>query len=160
MSPFGHKDNDDKQARMEQWRQEIQAELARLETLPIAQLASEVMTKGFGPGGPGADDSNVTVGQANISAGQTAADIAGASVADRGFIFPLPTEDDMKVQGQIARLIAEGLQELEHRSLVRAQMHTSMGGLDFATTRHGRAALEHGEVDAILAGESAQPAAT
>ena len=31
------------------------------------------------------------------------------------------------------------------------QMHTSMGGLDFATTRRGRAALDRGDVRNLLA---------
>jgi hypothetical protein len=155
MSPmFGHKD-EEKQQKNEQWRQALQREFDRLDALPLAQLAAEVMTKGFGPGRPGADDQDVTVGQANINAGPTAAQIAGEFVASRGFTFPVPTDDDQKLQQRIARLVAEGLQELEHASLVRAQMHTSMGALDYTTTRRGRAALERGEVEGILAASSA-----
>jgi hypothetical protein len=149
MSPFGRKD-DDKQQRLDQWRQAVQAEFDRLNTLAPSDLAVEVFTKGFGPGGPGADDSHVTVGQANINAGPTASDIAGMFVPDRGFTFPVPTSDDQQLIGRIERLVAEGLQELEHASLVRAQMHTSMGGLDFATTRRGRAALDRGDVRNLL----------
>jgi hypothetical protein len=55
---------------------------------------------------------------------------------------------------QFSRIIAEGLQELEHASLVRAQMHTSQNSLDFTTTRLGRAALEQGAVEGILGGGS------
>jgi hypothetical protein len=151
---FGHKD-EEKQEKNEQWRRALQAELDRLNSLPLAQLAAEVMTKGFGPGGPGADDEDVTVGQANINAGPSAAQIAGEFVASRGFTFPAPSAEDLKLQERIARLVAEGLQELEHASLVRAQMHTAMGSLDYATTRCGRAALERGEVEGILAAASA-----
>lgn len=50
---FGH-DNDDKQQRTEQWRLAMQAELSRLSALPVEELATEVMIRGFGPGGPGA----------------------------------------------------------------------------------------------------------
>jgi hypothetical protein len=154
MSPmFGHKD-DEKQEKNDQWRQALQVEFDRLNSLPLAQLAAEVMTKGFGPGGPGAHDEDVTVGQANINAGPTAAQIVGEFVGPRGFTFPVPSDEDLKLHNRIARLVAEGLQELEHASLVRAQMHTAMGGLDYATTRPGRAALERGEVEGILAATS------
>jgi hypothetical protein len=155
LSPFGRKDPD-KEEKNEQWRTALQAEFDRLNVLPLAQLAAEVMTRGFGPGGPGADDDDVTVGQASINAGPTAASIAGEFVPERGFSFPVPSDEDQKLQGRIARLIAEGLQELEHVSLVRAQMHTSTGGLDFATTRRGRAALAQGEIERILAATRAQ----
>ena len=50
---FGH-DNDDKQQRTEQWRLAMQGELSRLSALPVEELATEVMVRGFGPGGPGA----------------------------------------------------------------------------------------------------------
>ena len=65
MSPmFGHKDGEnsdkneklDKQEVIEQWRQATQAEFERLNSLPLVELAVEVMVKGFGPDGPGAND--------------------------------------------------------------------------------------------------------
>ena len=83
--------DDDKQQRLVQWRQAVQAEFDRLNAPAPSDLAIEVFTKGFGPGGPGADDSNVTVGQANINAGPTASDLAAVLVPDRGFTFPVPT---------------------------------------------------------------------
>jgi hypothetical protein len=150
MSPFGHKD-DEKQEKNDQWRLALRAEFERLDSLSLPQLAAEVMTRAFGPDGPGADDEDVTVGQENINAGLTASRIASELVPPRGFTFPLPSDEDLKLQERTARLVAEGLQELEHASLVRAQMHTAMGGLDYATTRRGRAALEGGEVERILA---------
>ena len=62
---FGH-DNDDKQQRTEQWRLAMQAELGRLSVMPAEELAIEAMVRGFGPGGPGADDDAISLGQANM----------------------------------------------------------------------------------------------
>jgi hypothetical protein len=150
MSPFGRKD-DDKQARIAQWQQTANAELSRITALPLADLAAEVFTKGFGPGGPGADDDKISVGQANISAGPTASDITHLLVPDRpGF----PSPDDLALMGKMERIVAEALQALEHASLVRTQIHTAMGSFDFAATRKGRAALEQGTVQKLLAAES------
>ena len=50
------------------------------------------------------------------------------------------------------RLAAEGLQQVEHASLVRFQLHTSVGYPDWAATCRGRAALERGEVLSLLQG--------
>jgi hypothetical protein len=146
---FGH-DNDDKQQRTEQWRLAMQAELSRLSALPVEELATEVMMRGFGPGGPGADDDAISLGQANVGAGPTAGDISLRFVPDRGFAFPVPTPEDVRLRELMTRLIAEGLQELEHASLVRCQVHTAMGSFDWAATRRGRAALERGAVDHIM----------
>ena len=146
---FGHDEKkQDKDEKLEQWRAAAQAEFKRLTGLPVGQLASEVMVKGFGPGGPGADDDAITLGQANINSGPTAEDISYAFVPQSGVRFPSP--EDLKLRERISRLIAEGLQELEHASLVRCQMHTSMGYLDWAATRRGRAALEGDEIQSIL----------
>ena len=157
MSPmFGHKDDEmqagSKQARAEQWRQAAQAEVARLSALPLAELAAEVMARGFGPGSRGGDDGSITVGQANAGAGPTADGISYRFVPDRGFSSPLPTAGDYQLREDVTRLVAEGLQQLEHASLVRFQLHTSMGYLDWAATRRGRAALERGEVLRLLQG--------
>jgi len=150
MSPvFGRKD-DEKQEKIEQWRLAMQAEFDRLSALPLIDLAAEVMSKGFGPGGPGADDDAITLGQANVNAGPTAQSISLEFAAAREFSFPLPTPEDQQLRERIAKLVAEGLQELEHASLVRCQLHTEMGSLDWAATRRGRAALERGEVQSIL----------
>jgi hypothetical protein len=70
----------------------------------------------------------------------------------QGFSSPLPAADDYQLREQAIRLVAEGLQQLEHASLVRFQLHTSMGYLDWAATRRGRAALERGEVLSLLQG--------
>lgn len=153
MSPFGSKKvekEQEKEQRVQQWRHAAQAEFDRLNSLSLTELATEVMLKGFGPGGPGADDDEITLGQANTNAGPTAERISFEFAPERGFTFPLPTPEDFKLRDRIAKLIAEGLQELEHASLVRFQMHTAMGYLDWTATRHGRAALERGELDNIL----------
>jgi hypothetical protein len=149
---FGRKDEgkQDKQEHLEQWRLAMQTAFERLSALPLIELATEVMVKGFGPGGPAADDDAITLGQANANAGPTAELISFEFAPERGFTFPLPTPEDFKLRERIAKLVAEGLQELEHASLVRFQMHTAMGYLDWAATRRGRAALERGEVERIL----------
>ncbi len=149
MSPFGHKD-DDKQEMLAQWRVATQAEFERLNALPMMELATEVMIRGFGPGSPGADDDAITLGQANVNAGPTAQAISYAFAPERAFTFPVPTPEDVKLRDRIAKLVAEGLQELEHASLVRCQMHTAMGYLDWTATRRCRAALERSEVQRLL----------
>jgi hypothetical protein len=149
LSPlFGHKDHGES---ADQENPALRAEFERLNALPIPQLAAEVMRKGFGPGGPGADDDNVTVGQQNANAGPDAYDIAYQFVSYESQPFGSPSADEILYR-HIVRLVAEGLQELEHASLVRAQMHTDSGSLDYATTRAGRAALTSGELETILGG--------
>jgi hypothetical protein len=142
MTPlFGHKDDDPADDGA------FQAEVDRLASLPLPQLASEVMTKGFGPGAPGDDPNDtVTVGGPNINAGTTIADVVGVLV--EGF----STKGADQLVQRLRRLVAEALQALEHASLIRVQLHTEMGALDFAITRLGRAAVEQGAVDRILGG--------
>lgn len=129
----------------------MRQEIARLDALPLADLAAEVMIRGFGPGGPGADDDAISVaGSSNI--GPTATGIALLLVPDRGFAFPVPTAEELKLSEQLTKLVAEGLQQLEHASLVRCQIHREMSRFDWAATRYGRAALQRGDVQAILHG--------
>jgi hypothetical protein len=150
MSPmFGHKD-DENDERFEQWRQATQAEFERLWALSPADLATEVMVKGFGPDGPGADDDSITLGQANFNSGPTANGISYHFAPDWDSRSPGLTSEDLVLRGRISKLVAEGLQELEHASLVRCQLHTDMGYLDWAATRRGRAALERGAVPSML----------
>lgn len=118
----------------------LQAEFDRVSALSLVQLASEVMTKGFGPGGPGADDSSVTVGGPNADSGIEVTGIADKFVNYQPQYFGIPSPSEV-LWRQFSRIIAEGLQELEHASLVRAQMYTSQNSLDFTTTRLGRASL-------------------
>jgi hypothetical protein len=144
---FNRKDQS-KQESADERRQGMRAEYERLAALSLSDLAVEVMVKGFGPGGPGADDAAISLGQANIGAGPSAVDISFEFVP-KGGSFPSP--DDIQLREQLAKLIAEGLQELEHASLVRCQMHTASGYFDWAATRRGRAALNQNDVAAVLA---------
>lgn len=145
MSPlFGHKDEDDQATDNVA---ALQAEIERLEGLSLPALAAEVMAKGFGPGAPGADDDNtISVEGPNISAGPTIADLA-LEFAPGG--NTKGADDATRLQLQ--RLVAEGLQTLEHAGLIRTQMHTAMNGFDFALTRKGTAALQAGDVERTLA---------
>jgi len=146
MSPlFGHKDA---QAGDGQQGLDLAALVDRLDSLSLAQLAGEVMSTGFGPEGPGADkDGTVTVGGPNINAGATVGDIALA-------FDPKADRADDQLRRRFYRLIAEGLQTLEHAGLIRVQMHTSMSSFDYALTRRGQKALDGGEVERILGRDS------
>jgi hypothetical protein len=146
---FGHKD-EESNGNLEQWRQATQAEYDRLNALSLIELAAEVMTKGFGGDGLGADDDAITLGQANAASGPTASGISYRFAPEASSRSSAATDGDRLLRERIAKLVAEGLQELEHASLVRCQLHTSMGYFDWAATRRGRAALERGEVQSIL----------
>jgi hypothetical protein len=150
------KKDEDKQYRIEQWCLAMEQEIARLGAMPLSDLAAEVMIRGFGPGGPGADDDAISPGRTFYGArdrpGPTARDISHALVPERGFSIPQPTAEEVRLLERLMRLVAEGLQQLEHASLVRCQMHMDMSSLDWAATRYGRAALERGDVRAILHG--------
>lgn len=141
MSPlFGRNDDNhaDKAAR--------QVEVDRLDSRPLPELAAEVMGKAFGPGGQGeAKDNTVTVGGPNITAGVT----VGAIAED---FVPGDADEELRIRRD--RLVAEGIQALEHASLVRGQLHTAMGGLDYTVTRLGRAALERNSAAPVVGGGS------
>jgi hypothetical protein len=149
MSPlFGHKHDDDSEDAG--GGSALADEVTRLDALPLTAIAAEVMAKGFGPGAPGADEDNtVTIGGPNINSGVTVGQIASE-------FEPAGSGQGVNAPARLAlqRLVAEGIQTLEHAGLVRAQMHTSMGSLDYALTRRGRTALERGEVERALSGES------
>src|SRR5690242_168417 len=102
MALFGGKDDNKAAAAAT-----LQADLDRLASLPLPLLAAEVMKKGFGLGGPGADeDETVTIGGPNIDAGATVRKIAGELSAAR----------DAGVEPALAlrfdKLVAEGVQAL------------------------------------------------
>ena len=119
-------------------------EIERVGSLTVAQLGAEAMIKGFGPEGPGGSGKpgtpeapglpEVRVGLADIAREFTSA------YAGRGVSTAQRTRLD--------HLIAEGLQALEHASLVRVSWR---GGVDdYTATRRGRTAIERGEVQRIL----------
>ena len=93
----------------------------------------------------------MTVSGPNADAGPGAPTIAHEFV--RYEPKPLgPLTPDEQLWRRLTRIVAEGLQALEHAGLVRAQMHTSSNGLDYTTTRAGRRALESGDVERLLGG--------
>jgi hypothetical protein len=107
------------------------------------------MTKGFGPGGPGAAG-DATPGQVNSRAATSVAIISFEFAPERGFASPAATAEDRELRDQIAQLVAEGMQELEHASLVLGQLNPAHSQLDWGATRRGREALQRGEVHGIL----------
>jgi hypothetical protein len=130
MSPlFGSKNEDQADSAA------VQAEVDRLSSLPLPQLAAEVMTKGFGPDGP-ADDGLPSIRM-----------IVDAFVPDLGRL-----DDD--AHQRMNEVVSEGVQVLEHASLVRATVWGGEGGLYYTATRLGRAALENNAVDRAIAGGS------
>ena len=68
---------------------------------------------------------------------------------ERGFSFPVPAPEDIALGEQVAMLVAEGLQQLEHASLVCCR-RTFQEDLKWTATRMGWAALDRGEVRQIL----------
>jgi hypothetical protein len=104
----------------------------RLNSLTLPQLAAEVMTKGFGPNGPDPDGlPTVTM-------------IADALVpgAERS------SDEDAYVQ--LKDLTTEGVQVLEHASLVAVADYTD--ARFFKLTRLGRSALEGSTLERVLSG--------
>jgi hypothetical protein len=119
------------------------AEVERLEALPLMQLAGEIMTRGFGPGGPGASRPGVVYGRKVISV------YAIARTFD-----PDPLRD-RELEERLNVLIAEGVQALEHGALVF--LSSADQGLDrsqYALTRLGRSALQNNAVERVLRGNS------
>jgi hypothetical protein len=146
MSPLFHHSDEDQPAPADAGP-DVGSEVQRLGALPLNDLAAEVMMKGFGPGGPGEDpDNQVSVAGANIASGTEVSDIAR--------IYDPKNRAAEPDALQLRRLIAEGVQVLEHAGLVRTQMHTAQNGLDYALTRKGRAAIASGTVEAALGGSA------
>jgi hypothetical protein len=132
MSPFGHDKRDAENAK-------LHSELERISALGLQQLAAEVMTKGFGAGGP-AEQGPQGLGT-----------IAGAFNPAEGFFG---IDDDALVM--MAVVVAEGMQVLEHACLVR-EVFTGgdVASMAYTATRFGRAALaQQGGVEKVLSGGS------
>jgi hypothetical protein len=116
----------------------LRAEVERLGSLSLQQLAVEVMTKGFGPGGPAADG---PVHMQNIAgAFSPVTSVLAARAGDEG--------------QRLASIVAEGIQVLEHACLVR---WTFSGGdsseMYWCKTRYGQEVLDQDAVESVLAGE-------
>jgi len=126
----------------------LEAEIERLDQLTLPALAAEVMGKAFGPGAEWEDpEEEATVGGPNDGAGATVEMITTAMAPDGS-----TRAVDDRTRLRLQRLVAEGLQALEHASLVRAQMHTAMGGFDYTPTRLGRTVLAAGAVAEVVGG--------
>lgn len=129
----------------------LEAEIERLDQLPLPSLAAEVMGRAFGPGAEWEDpEEEVTVEGPSDGAGATVEAIATAMAPDGTTKWV-----DDRTRLRLRRLVAEGVQALEHASLVRAQMHTGMGGFDYTPTRLGRTVLAAGAVAEVVGGGEA-----
>ena len=115
----------------------LEAEADRAGSLPLPQLAAEVMTRSF----RATEDLRFENGR-----------YPGFGTLVSRFA-PDTSHHDEKLYQRFAELVGEGLQVLEHASLVRGPVPAS-GGDGYALTRLGRAALERGAVDRIIAGGS------
>jgi hypothetical protein len=126
----------------------LEAEIDRLDRLPLPALAAEVMGKAFGPGAEWEDpEEEVTIGGPNVGAGATVVGIA-TEIAPGGSTRSADDRTRLRLQ----RLVAEGVQALEHAALVRPQMHTAMNCLDYTPTRLGRKVLATGAVAQVVEG--------
>ena len=129
----------------------LEAEIERLDQLPLPTLAAEVMDKAFGPGAQWEDpEEEVTVGGPSAGAGATV-EMITTEMAPEGST----KAGDDRTRLRLQRLVAEAVQELEHASLLRAQMHASMGGFDYTPTRLGRTVLAAGAVAEVVGGGEA-----
>jgi hypothetical protein len=116
----------------------LRGELDRISALPLQQLASEVMTMGFGPDGPAAE--------------------APAKPETIAAAFN-PAEGSFGIDGDALRdmyvvVVVEGLQVLEHACLIRLIVDGSGGiyNMYYTATRYGKATLEQNAVDRVLGG--------
>jgi hypothetical protein len=151
----GHHKQEEQMARQQalwKWRNAMQAVYERLSVMPLPDLAAEVMAVAFGPGGPGYNDQAITVAHDNAYTGPTERQISELFAPDFNWGWEEQGPDDRNFREQIVKLVAEGLQVLEHASLVRCQIHHNMGTFDWAATRYGRAMLDQGQVQAVLRG--------
>jgi hypothetical protein len=123
----------------------MNAEIARLDGLSLADLAAEAMNRGFGPDGPGGPGKPGTIESPETSSERLVVlDIA------RTFTPAFAGKGVTQIQmQQFATLVAEGLQVLENASLIRV---TWRGGMEhYMATRRGRRAVENGSLAGILA---------
>jgi hypothetical protein len=126
----------------------LRTEVERLEALPMAQLAAEVMIKGFGPGGYLPD----------IMEREPHAVAPKVYVHNIAQMFEPEGARDYDLRQRLFEVVGEGLQALEHESLIWARSLSESSGVSYAPTRRGRAALEADAVEQTLRGESAETA--
>lgn len=116
----------------------LRAEIDRIAALTLQQLAAEAMTKGFGAGAPGAG--GAAVRPSDVSGTFIPADSSHG--LDQGMLV------------ELADIVVEGVQVLEHACLVRIVVSGSGGVYNsyVVTTRLGRVALEQNAVERVIAG--------
>jgi hypothetical protein len=120
MGLFGK--NDEKEAE----NAAMKAEYARLEALPLEQLAEEILVRVYGDGGVGDDGGSVTLTQIT------------AALNPATSVFGI----DEKVRSAFPPLVSEGVQVLEHaRWIVGRFSGGDISSMGWALTRAGRAAL-------------------
>jgi hypothetical protein len=125
----------------------LRAEVERLEALPMARLAAEVMARGFGPGGFLPD----FVRREPYAA-------AAASIRNIVPMFEPEGARDADLVRRLYGVVGEGLQVLEHGSLIWPRNVAEGFGVGYALTRRGRAALEANAVEQALRGDGAETA--
>jgi hypothetical protein len=123
----------------------LRAVVERLEALPMARLAAEVMVKGFGPGGPGFAQREPYAASA-------------VSVSRIAHMFQPQDARHADLYRRLSQVVGEGLQVLEHQSLIWAPTVSENFGIMYAATRRGRAALEANAVEQALRGAGGEPA--
>ena len=112
--------------------------VAQWSALPLADLAEQVMLAAFGPGGPGSE-------------GPTSVYEIGRAIDPSDSVFA----GDDEARQDLAILIAEGMQVLEHACLIR---WTFSGGdhasMVWRATRLGKAAVAEGSVGRWLGSQA------
>jgi hypothetical protein len=146
MTPFFGSKDDDGGGAVSDDAAALDAEIARLDGLPLADLAAEAMSKGFGPDGPGGP------GKPGSIDGPPEASSERLVLLDIARVFTPAFAGKGVSQAQSLRfqtLVAEGLQILENASLIRV---TWRGGQEhYLATRRGRKALADGTLGDVLA---------
>ena len=153
MSPFGrNKDDQDDDAANPQ----LDAEVARLQGLSVAQLAAEVMTKAFSAQYDPTDSPQDAAGIADVFYPRPDFKLSDSTVrAQERKAREAGTAGTPEYQLLVlADLVAEGVQMLEHAALVcqKTDYQGQVFNAGYITTRLGRTALERNAVDQVLAG--------
>jgi hypothetical protein len=121
----------------------LEAAVARLSTLPVPQLAAEVMAL-LKPDPPDAMPRMISVPE-----------LALEFAPDSNMLLGLADN----LNRQLVLLLLEALQGLEHASLVCTHFEMRGVGLGYLPTRRGLAALWYGTVEeCVRANEPAEPA--
>jgi hypothetical protein len=145
MAPFFGSKDDDGGAPASDDAATLDAEIARLDGLPLAELAGEAMSTGFGPDGPGGPGKPGTIDGPPEAYTQRLVLVDIVRCFTPAFVGKGVSQAQ---QLRLQTLVAEGLQILENASLVRI---TWRGDQEhYMATRRGRKALADGTLDGIL----------